>query len=170
MRKRGNYYYYYVEGECEQSLLNALKSNLKCIEMGRVETFNVVQNKFTIARVRPLQPGAIIVFIYDTDTQTSSNILKENIKFLKERPEIKEVICIPQVKNLEDELKRACSIKNITELTKSSSNSDFKKDLIKCTNLGARLSSCKFDISKMWDKIPGNEFAQFGNDAKKIKL
>ena len=65
---------------------------------------------------------------------------------------------------------RSCKIKNITELTKSTSRSNYKTDLINCTNLGARLKSCEFDISKMWSQKPTNKFKSFGNDAEKIKI
>lgn len=43
---------------------------------------------------------------------------------------------------------RACSIKNITQLTKSDSKTNYKRDLINCNNLDARLTACGFDIKK----------------------
>ena len=54
MKKNVNYHYY-VEGENEKSLLDVLKSELKCIESGKVEKFNVIQNRFTVARMGPLK-------------------------------------------------------------------------------------------------------------------
>lgn len=53
--KKNSTYHYYVEGEDEKSLLDALKSDLKCIQSGKVEKFNVIQNRFTAARIRPLK-------------------------------------------------------------------------------------------------------------------
>lgn len=167
--KKNVTYHYYVEGEDEKSLLDALKSELKCIESGKVEKFNVVQNRFTAARIRPLKYGVVIVLIYDTDVETNTEILKYNIAFLKKQSGIKEVICIPQVNNLEDELKRACEIKCAGDLTNSKTTTDYKRDLISCTNLGAKLKKCNFDISKMWKQLPTNSFQQFGNNAEKIK-
>lgn len=69
----------------------------------------------------------------------NTKILDENIAFLKRQKGIKEVICIPQVRNLEDELVRACNIKNIVDLTKSLTKADYKRDLINCSNLSDRL-------------------------------
>ena len=163
-------YHYYVEGEDEKKLFDVLKQDLCCIESGKVDKMNVVQTKFTIARIRPLKQDTIVVLVYDTDVESNIEILAYNVKFLNNQKGIKEVICIPQVKNLEDELLRACKIKNITELTKSISKTNYKTDLINCTNLGARLKACEFDISKMWNKIPTNKFECFGNHAEKIKI
>lgn len=56
--------------------------------------------------------------IYQYYVEMNTKILDENIAFLKRQKGIKEVICIPQVRNLEDELVRACNIKNIVDLTK----------------------------------------------------
>lgn len=168
--KKNATYHYYVEGEDEKSILDALKSELKCIESGKVEKFNVVQNKITAARIRPLKYGVVVVLVYDTDVETNTEILKYNIDFLRRQSGIREVICIPQVKNLEDELKRSCKIKCIGALTNSKTTTDYKRALISCTNLGARLKKCNFNISKFWKQLPTNSFQQFGNDAEKIKI
>lgn len=162
------YYQYYVEGEDEVAVLNALKMELRCIRAGRIEKFNSVQNVFTSARIRTLRPNTSVILVYDTDTN-QAGILEENILFLNKHSFIKEVICIPQVKNLEDEILRSCQIKNAAQLTGSDSRKDFKRDLISCTNLGAKLKKCGFDISKFWNSVPENEFYQFGNQACKIK-
>lgn len=161
--------HYYVEGEDEKSLLEALKRDLGCIETGKVDKMNVVQTRFTVARIRPLKPGTVVVLLYDTDVETNIEILRENVDFLKGQKGIKEVICIPQVRNLEDELRNACDIKAIGEVTKSKTKADFKRDIIRCSNLGERLKVCGFDISKLWSRLPENAFKQFGNDAHKIK-
>ena len=169
MRKRA-IYHYYVEGEDEKKLLDVLKRDLCCIESGKVDKMNVIQTKFTIARIRPLKQDTIVVLVYDTDVENNTDILQYNVKFLNSQKGIKEVVCIPQVKNLEDELLRACKIKNIMELTKSASKSNYKTDLINCNNLGTRLKTCEFDITKMWKQIPTNKFECFGNDAERIKI
>ena len=67
-------------------------------------------------------------------------------------------------------MKKSCVIKCVGELTNSRTTSEYKKALIACTNLGARLEKCNFDISKLWVQIPENSFRQFGNDAEKIKI
>lgn len=169
MRKSG-IYQYYVEGEDERSLLNTLKLDLRCIESGKIDKFNVIQSRFTTARMRTLKTGTTVVLVYDTDVEMNTKILDENIAFLKRQKGIKEVICIPQVRNLEDELVRACNIKNIVDLTKSLTKADYKRDLINCSNLSDRLKKCKFDIIKIWAEIPKNNFKKYGNDSEKIKI
>ena len=169
MRKSG-IYQYYVEGEDERSLLNTLKLDLRCIESGKIDKFNVIQSRFTTARMRTLKTGTTVVLVYDTDVEMNTKILDENIAFLKRQKGIKEVICIPQVRNLEDELVRACNIKNIVDLTKSLTKADYKRDLINCSNLSDRLKKCKFDITKIWAEIPKNNFKKYGNDSEKIKI
>lgn len=168
MKTKTNYQYY-VEGEDEQKLLNTLKSQLRSIQIGKVDKFNVIQKRFNIARIRTLKQGTVVVLVYDTDIENIS-ILRENISFLRKQTAVKNVICIPQVNNLEDELLRSCQISVIGELTRSRTKKDFKRDLIRCTNLGERLKICSFDISKFWNCIPKNKFSIWGNDAYKIKI
>ena len=96
--RRNTRYQYYVEGEDEKSIINALKQGLRKIESGKVEKFNVIQNKFTIARVRPLKSGTVVILVYDTDVENNNSILEYNINFLRKQSAIKEVICVPQVK------------------------------------------------------------------------
>ena len=167
MSKKG-IYQYYVEGEDEKKIINVLKQEFRCIESGKVEKFNAVQNKFTTARIRPLKMGTTVILVYDTDIDSNIDILKYNIDFLEKQSCIRNVICIPQVKNLEDELLRACQIRNIKELTNSRSQKDYKADLISCNNLYDRLKKCDFSMENFWTKLPKNGFARFGNNAEKI--
>ena len=82
MRKK-EIYHYYVEGEDEKSLLNALKRDLGCIQSGKIDIVNVVQTKFSVARIRPLKPDTSVVLVYDTDVDNSINIFQYNLDFLK---------------------------------------------------------------------------------------
>lgn len=167
--RRNGIYQYYVEGDNEKKLINTLKQELKCIQAGKVDKFNPVQEKFSNTRLRTLRTGTIVVLVYDTDTD-SIDILRDNVSFLKKQSVIKEIICIPQVRRLEDELVRACDIKNIHELTKSSSAKDFKRDFNKCNNLEDVLRKVDFQMDKMWNQMPQNDFSIFGNDSQRIKL
>lgn len=166
--KKGINYQYYVEGEDEKKFLNVLKA-MGCIESGRVDKFNAVQNEFTFARIRPLKQNTIVVLVYDTDID-KIDVFRRNIAFLKKQSAIKDVILIPQVRNLEDELVRACKIKKVEELTHSCSTKDYKKDLIHCASLASRLRKCNFDVLKLWSCTPQNRFSAWGNDAEKIKI
>lgn len=168
MRKEISYQYY-VEGEDEKKLLNVLKRDLRCIKSGKVDKFNVIQDYFTTARIRPLKQNTIVILVYDTDIE-KIEILRKNITFLQNQCAVKDVLCIPQVKKFEHELIRACEIRNIMELTHSKTEKDFKRDLISCTNLCERLKKCKFDIAKFWNCDPQNKFSVWRNDADKIKI
>ena len=168
MEKRMNYQYY-VEGEDEKNLLNVLKREFQCIESGRVDKFNAIQERFTVLRIRPLRQNTVVVLVYDTDV-AKTDILRQNIDFLKDQSAIKKVLCVPQVKNLEEELLRSCQIRKIEELTGSCTKKDYKREFIQCTNLGARLKQYGFDIANFWSSIPAEPFHVFGNDSAGIKL
>lgn len=168
---RNNIYRYYVEGEGDREIVNVLKSELECIQPGKVEVFNVNQERFTNMRLRGIKNNTTVILVYDTDTgEKGEPNLKKNIDILESRANVKKVICIPQVENLEDELVRACNIKEVKDLTKSRSNTNYKKDILKISNLVNRLKQCKFDFAKFWKKIPNNVFKKHGNDSDKIRL
>ena len=129
----------------------------------------MIQDLFTALRIRPLGPNTIIILIYDTDV-VKVDVLEENIKFLKKQKNIKSVYCIPQIKNLENELGYSCNIKYVLEITHSKSMKDFKGDFANCKNLGNRLRKCEFSLEKLWSRQPTGVFAVFGNDSSKIKI
>lgn len=66
-----------------------------------------------------------IILIFDTD-QANTDILQQNMKFLKAASNIKTIITIPQVQNLEDELLRCTDIRHIRDLVSCAHDSDFK--------------------------------------------
>lgn len=82
--RKNVHYQYYVEGEDEKTVLNALKTELQCIQSGRIDKFNVIQKHFNIAHIRPLKQNTIVVLVYDTDVE-NTDILEQNIRFLKNR-------------------------------------------------------------------------------------
>lgn len=166
MGKEQNYQYF-VEGEDERKIVNVLKTDLKYIKAGNVQVLNAAQERITKLRMRNLKQGTKVVLIFDTDTGDTP-ILHENIDFLKNQSVVSEVICITQVKNLEDELIRSCNIKQVKELVGSKSNSDFKHDLIKEKNLASKLKRAEFDFNSFW--VKEDTGTGIANDAEKIKL
>ena len=60
--------------------------------------------------------------------------------------------------------------KSISELTKSKTDGNYKRDLINCNNLETRLKQSNFQISRFWSLLPDNKFQNFGNDAEQIKI
>ena len=144
MNKNANVQYF-VEGEDEKKLVNTLKNDLKVIIPGRVQIKNVVQDIVSDMILRTFKQGTIVVLIFDTDTN-NTDTLNKNISNLKKHRNVANIITIPQVKNLEDELIYSCNIRRITELLNSRSVSNFKSDLIHITNLDSKLIQHQFDI------------------------
>lgn len=165
---QGKYYHYFVEGENEEKLIKVLKTDLQMIIPGKVQTFNIVEKKLTRTRIMSLKKGTTVVLVFDTDTGNAA-ILQDNIAFLKKEGTVKEVLCVAQVRNLEDELVRSCNIKQIRELTGSRSNRDFKRDMIKDNNFDQKLLQHGFDLGKFWNEMPGDEYRGIKNDGYRIK-
>ena len=130
-------YHYFVEGEDDRKVVNTLKTDLQWIKPGKVQVFNVIEEELTSLITRTLKPGTIVVLVFDTDTGKKNTLLK-NIRFLQKDSNVKQVLCIMQVKNLEDEFLRSCAISQIKELTGSKSNSDYKRDLLRQSNLAGK--------------------------------
>lgn len=168
-QRKNGYYYYFVEGNDDRKVVNTLKSDFRIIVSGKIQKFNVVEEKLTKGHVRTLKNGTSVILVFDIDTE-KVDVLKENITFLLKQSNIKDVICVTQVMNLEEELVRSCSIKEIKELTKSKSNKDFKGDVLRISNLKGRLEACGFDFAKFWNSRPVNAYKDIENSAHKIKI
>lgn len=166
---KSKYYHYFVEGADEEKIVNLLKSDMQLIQSGKVEVFNAIEQKFTRPRFMSMKAGTTVILVFDTDTDNVS-ILLENIAFLKQIKSIVQILCITQVQNLEDELKRSCNITQIKELTGSRSNSDFKRDLLKASNLDDKLTKFGFNFDKFWVTNDTRTFKDIRNEAYKIKL
>ncbi|MBD5455225.1 MAG: hypothetical protein HDR23_01915 [Lachnospiraceae bacterium] len=160
---------YYVEGEDEEKFIHVLKTDLGVIRPGKVQKLNVIEHVLTDARLMTLRPGTMTVLIFDTDTG-HTNILIKNLEKLKNCSAVSEIVTIPQILNLEDELIRCCDIKKITELLGSKSKKDFKTDFIRTNNLANKLKEHHFDINQLWCQHPLSPYQYIINQAEKIKL
>ncbi len=169
MKKAPGIFQYYVEGENERKLVDVLKTKMRLIIPGKVQILNVVQEKISEMKLRTLQPGTNLVFVFDTDVGEPT-ILKENIKKAQSSSNIKKVYCVPQVKNIEDELIRSTDLKSIEELLNSKSKTEFKRDMLRVSNLADKLESHQFDIQKLWVRNPGSPFDEICNDSAQIKF
>ena len=69
---------------------------------------------------RTLERETTVVLVFDTDVE-KVNILDENIKIIKNSNNVRDIICIPQIKNLEDELIYSTNITKIIDLLESKS-------------------------------------------------
>lgn len=166
---KSKYILYYVEGEDEQKLIEVLKTKLRVIKPGKVQKLNVIQKQITHARLRTLKPQTMVVLVFDTDTN-NIDMLNLNLEILNLCSSISEIVTIPQVRNLEEELINSCNIKNITELLNSKSRTEFKNDFIRTTNLDKKLMEHGFDINLFWNKQPKSPYNSISNQSGKIKL
>lgn len=51
-----NIYHFFVEGEGERAIINTLKTDFQCIQAGKVDVFNVIQNKLNKNILMKLKP------------------------------------------------------------------------------------------------------------------
>ena len=163
-----NIYQYFVEGEDEKRLIEVLKTDMRLIQPGKIQVLNVVQERLTDMKLRVLSEGTILVFVFDTDAG-NVDILKENIKKAKKSAQVKDVYCITQVKNIEDELVRSTDINSIEKLLGSKSKSDFKRDILRERNLKQKLEAHSFDLNKLWCKIPPTPYEFISNESNIVK-
>lgn len=162
------YYLYFVEGDDEKKIVDTLKKDMGLIRSGVARVFNVVENVLTNSRLMTIKDNTTVVLIFDTDTGSVEKV-KRNIELLKACSKVKDIVCITQVKNLEDELVRSCNISKAQELTGSDSLANYKRALKKITNLDKKLKEHKFDFNKFWIKTDPH-YQDIKNDADKIRL
>ena len=147
---------YYVEGFCEQQLIAALKEAPARIIPGKIRVFNVVQNLIPKSQIISIQPGTLVVLVFDTDVPQTAN-LKKNIELLNRYCGKIQIIYLPQVMSLEDELERCTDIKSVSELTHSNSIRNFKTDFcrLKAKDCRSMLERDKLDCKRLWTtKVP----------------
>ncbi len=170
MSSATNRYQYYVEGKCEKKLVRTLIDQ-RLIVPGKAEILNPIQETIRPTHLRPLPKKTNIILIFDTDT-SDVETLRKNLEFLKSQPNIQNVITIPQVRNLEDELIKCTHIRHIRDLLNCSHDSDFKAAFIEEKRLFEKLLSHEFDIEKLWSSSPIEPYLSLNiqNQGKRIKL
>ena len=167
---RNNRYEYYVEGQCEKKLLEVFKEQKNMILSGKIHVFNPIQELFKDLQLRTIQENTTVILVFDSDTD-NLGVLPENISYLENNARIKEVWCVIQVRNLEDEIIRASSdLRSIKDLTGSRTNREAKHDFIMEKNLYLKMCAHGFDFSKIWITTPGGAYARITNDGEKIKI
>lgn len=159
-------YKYIVEGEIEQKFINELKGDF--LTEGTVLVFNVTQGILSSLTLNSIKNNTTVILIFDTDRGGHQKVL-ENIRVLKKCRNVDDIWLIPQVKNFEDELLASTNITKIRDFCGSRSNSDFKKDFMKITNLREKLINNEFKIQEIWVKKAINDFNQFHNHSLNIK-
>lgn len=167
--KKNDRFYYLVEGECEKKLIDTFKEQKNIIVPGKVIRFNVIQEHITPAFLRTISDNTTVILVFDTDTN-SADILEKNIALLSNHPHIKEVWCVIQVQNLEDEILRSTDLSDVIVLTGSKSHKEYKHDLISEKRLFEKLKKHSFDINKIWVTTPMGCYSRLVNSGYRIKL
>ena len=65
MKKASGIFQYYVEGDDEKRVIEVLKTDMRLIIPGKVQILNVVQERLTDLKLRTLQDGTTLVFVFD---------------------------------------------------------------------------------------------------------
>ena len=156
---------YFVEGKCEEKLLNELKKEPELITLGRVQVFNVLTNRISTSKLMTFKKNVNVCFVFDSDGEQNLTIYNHNISVLKKYVSGVHIYNFVQIRNLEDELVRATDLKKIEELTGSKSSKDFKTDFLSCSNFRQLLERHNFDVKKMWCTEPTDSFRGIIQDA-----
>lgn len=144
-------YKYFVEGECEEKLINVLKTPpMNKLLAGKVEVFNVVNEEFSDARLATTRPNTIIVLVYDID-HGNINILDANISKLQSLG-FKNIIHVQSIKKFEDEMVYSSNLKTINDMYDTKSLKEFKAKFMSESNLCNKLNKIKFDSEKIWSR------------------
>ena len=160
-------YQYYVEGECEKKLLSELKKT-GAVLPGKINVYNITQNELRQEHLRLLARNTVVILIFDTDAGNLS-ILEKNLSVLRRSPNVRDVWCVTQVRNLEEELVRATDIREIKHLLGCRSNKDFKSVFLSEKRLMDKLFLHNFHFEKMWSSSPSGKYSRIVNDGVKIK-
>ena len=164
-------FFYLVEGECEEKLLNALKMNPPLIHPGKVEKFNIIQNEIPRRKLMQYPAGCVVVFVFDRDKEVTAD-LQANLKSLSSLPFKVEIMTVPQVLTFEDEIKRSTDVNRAQDLTKSKTVNDFKSAVnkVKEKDFRSTLIRHKLDMGILWSQKPPKAFSFIRQGGDKIKM
>lgn len=162
---------YYVEGKCEEQLINALKQQDPKLIPGKVKVFNIIPNIIPKSHLLAIQPGTIVALAFDTDKPVTE-YLRKNIMNLRKYCVKVKIIYLAQVLDFEDEMERATDVKKAQELTKSQSVSNFKSDFCRMKVLECRKMLERHHIKPeiLWTTDVPDEFDFVEKNSNYIKL
>lgn len=166
-------YQYFTEGETEKRLVDWLKTEKRLIKPGKSMVFNMFQRAVTNPLLMKISESTIVVVIFDTDLiSPNMDMFLSNISKLSKSRTVKKVLLIPQCKNLEDELIRCTSIRQITDFFPSENVEKFKAKFLDSNDhfLSNKFRENDFDFSKLWIKDTTGIYSDLHNNAKEIKL
>ena len=162
---------YYVEGPCEQQLIAALKENPAKLIPGKIKVFNVIQNLIPKSQMLSIQSGTTVVLVFDTDVEQTAK-LKKNLELLTRYCGKLQIIFLPQVLNLEDELVRCTDVSSAADLTRSNSIRNFKTDFckLKVKDCRTMLERHGLKTEKLWAAKVPEAFSFVESNSNRIKV
>ena len=162
---------YYVEGSCEQQLIAALKEKPARLIPGKVRVFNVIQNLIPKSQMISIQTGTTVVLVFDTDVSQTAT-LRKNLELLNRYCGRLQIVYLPQVLKIEDELTRCTNVKSVVELTRSNSVRNFKTDFcrLKVRDCRAMLERHRLDVGRLWMTAPPKSFDFIENNGEQVKI
>lgn len=161
-----NIYHYFVEGECEEKLINTFKMPpYQYFQSGKVDVFNFINNRISNQRLTALNKRTIIILVYDIDVE-KIDILDENTKKIKDAGF--RVYHIQSIKCFEDEMVFSTNLKDINDMFDTENMEEFKHRFINQKNIDKKLERISFNINKIWSRLNTRE--PFKKYAKKESL
>ncbi|MCR5350801.1 MAG: hypothetical protein K6E20_07415 [Acholeplasmatales bacterium] len=149
-------YQYFVEGECEEKLINALKSRpIEYLTSGKVMVFNFTNKLITNQRIAVLNRDTTIILVYDIDVN-KTEILDKNIEKLRKFGFTK-IYHVQSIDNFEDEIVYSTNLKSINSLFGTVGTEELKKEFIHSSNIIKKLDSVDFNKDKLWSRTNTKE-------------
>lgn len=158
---------YFVEGQCEQKIVEALKEEPQRLRSGKVKVLNPITQEIPSSVLLTIKEGSVVVLVFDTDIPVTEQ-LKNNIRRIRKYCKV-DIVYLGQVLNLEDELVRCTDISRIQELTNSKSNKDFKRDFCAMTNCRQVLDRHNLNVELLWNSRYPEKFVFLENNSKTVK-
>ena len=148
-------YHYFVEGECEEKLINTYKTKpYQYFKSGKVEVFNFINEEISNPRLLALKKSTIVILIYDIDVENMKTF-EGNIKKLKTAGF--KVHHIQSIKRFEDEIVYSTNLKDINKMFNTENCDEFKRRFINQSKIDKKLEKVNFDKDKIWSRLNNNE-------------
>lgn len=167
-------YIYLVEGETEKKLIHFLITEMNYIQPGKIKKFNLFQTPITNAFLSTISQRTTIIVVFDTDLlNPNKKLFDKNLEKLRNSKNVNQIILIPQITNLEDEIVYCTKIKKIEDFFNSETVEKFKAELLRISNknLFTKFKLNNLDIYKLWTRCSTNAYyCCYENESDKIKL
>jgi len=159
---------YFVEGDCDETLIKALKEKPELIAPGKTKVLNVISSIISKSILLTIKPGTTVVFVFDTDVPITDK-LKKNIENIEKYCTKSKLVFLPQVMNLEDELVRCTDVEKVTDLTQSKSVANFKTDFNRLKSCRGTLTKHQIDVARLWTTTVPEVFSFVPQNSDTIK-